>query len=180
MPIKVSFQDEARFGRISDPTRAWAMPGVRPITLSQIIREYTYAYGAFFPDDGESITMILPFMDSFCMNLFLKEVSQSHPHHLILMVIDGAPNHRSQQYETPSNIRFLYLPPYCPQLNPSENMWDEMREKFFANIHFNSMKELEEHLCQTLIHYESNPQIVKSITNWEWISNEIHSIFIAD
>lgn len=156
------------------------MPGVRPTALSQIIREYTYAYGAFFPNEGKTVSMILPFMDSYCMELFLNEVSRSYPHHLILMIIDGAPNHRSQQYEIPSNIRLLHLPPYCPQLNPSENMWDEIREKFFANVSFDSMKELESHLCQALVHYESNPQIVKSITNWEWISNEIHSFSIAN
>jgi transposase len=28
----------------------------------------------------------------------------------------------------------LRLPPYAPELNPAENIWDEIREKFFGNI----------------------------------------------
>ena len=169
MPVKVSFQDEARFGRINDPRRSWAMPGIRPIAHKQIIREYTYAYGAFFPEGGRMDSLILSRMDSHCMQLFLDEVSQRYPDHLILMIMDGAPNHKSELVKVPGNIRILHLPPYCPQLNPSENMWDEMREKFFANRSFSSMDHLERELCQALNHYETHPETVQSITNWEWM-----------
>lgn len=179
-PVMTAFQDEARFGRINDPGKSWAMPGVRPIAHKQIIREYTYVYGAFFPEAGQMDSLILPHMDSLCMQLFLNEISQRHPHHLILMVMDGAPNHKSQQVKVPANIRLLYLPPYCPQLNPSENMWDEIREKLFINVSFDSMDHLEDRLCETLNHYESKPEIVKSITNWKWISDEIHLVSIAN
>jgi len=45
-PIKLFFQDEARFGRISQPIRCWSPVGKRPVIPSQLIRQYTYAYGA--------------------------------------------------------------------------------------------------------------------------------------
>lgn len=173
LPILTAFQDEARFGRINDPRRTWAMPGVRPTVHKQIIREYTYAYGAFFPESGQMDSLILSRMNSYCMQLFLDEVSQRHPDHLILMVMDGAPNHRSEQVKVPQNIRPLHLPPYCPQLNPSENMWDEIREKFFANRSFSSMNHLEDQLCRTLNHYEAHPKTVQSITNWDWMKLNI-------
>ena len=41
--LRLMFEDEARFGRISDPRRAWAPPGVRPHVVSRIVREYGYA-----------------------------------------------------------------------------------------------------------------------------------------
>jgi hypothetical protein len=63
----------------------------------------------------------------------------------------------------------VLLPPRSPQLNPSENMWDEIKEKFFHNKIFKSMKSVTDRLCQSILHYESNQEIVKSITGWEWI-----------
>lgn len=56
------FQDEARFGRISDPSSCWAPKGIRPEVAKQIIREYTYAYSAISPLDGSMDSLILPDM----------------------------------------------------------------------------------------------------------------------
>jgi transposase len=47
----------------------------------------------------------------------------------ILLVLDGAPNHRCGDLVVPDNVTLLYLPPYSPELNPKENLWDEIREK---------------------------------------------------
>jgi transposase len=41
----------------------------------------------------------------------------------------GHPNHRCGDLAVPNNITLLYLPPYSPELNPKENLWDELREK---------------------------------------------------
>jgi hypothetical protein len=65
------FQDEARFGRINKPRRCWAPQKVRPIVKSQIIRQYTYSYGAFSPLDGACDLLILPTMTIQAMNIFL-------------------------------------------------------------------------------------------------------------
>lgn len=170
MPVRIMFQDEARFGRINDISLCWAQPGVRPVTDQQMIREYVYLYGAFSPIDGGMDSFILPDMYTVTMNVFLEEVSGRHPDEIILMVTDGAPCHRGGKLVTPKNIRLLFLPPYCPQLNPSENMWDEIREKFFGNTSFPSMNELEKHLVKAALYYENSPQTVKSISNWGWMN----------
>lgn len=169
IPWRVMFQDEARFGRIDDPSRCWTKSGCRPKAKKQIIREYTYLYGAFCPQNGDMDSFILPYMDTVCMNIFLREISSRHPDELILMVADGAPCHTGNELIVPDNIRLLFLPPYCPQLNPAENMWHEIREKSFGNISFNSMDQLKEHLVVASLLYEKSPQIVKSITNWGWM-----------
>jgi hypothetical protein len=180
--LRVGFQDEARFGRINNPMRCWAKRGVRPWTYKQIIREYSYAYGVFFPEDGDMVSLVLPYMDASCMNIFLEETSQRYPNDLVLMIMDGAPCHRTdgEALVIPDNIFILKLPPYCPQLNPAENMWDDIREKDFANCSFESLALLEQHLAMSLQRYERSPQTVKSICDWPWISHEIRSISIAD
>ena len=169
LPLKVMFQDEARFGRINEPRRCWCRPGFRPRVGRQIVREYVYAYGAFSPKDGEADFLILPFMDAENMNLFLKELSIRHMDEFILLICDKAPCHSKGTLNVPENIRLSYLPPYCPELNPSENMWDEIREKFFTNLVFDSLDAVMDKLEEAMIFYQQSPQIVKSITSFNWI-----------
>jgi hypothetical protein len=61
--LRVMFQDESRFRRIDNPKRCWAQKGIRPETHKQIIREYTYLYGAFSPQDGRMDSYILPYYE---------------------------------------------------------------------------------------------------------------------
>lgn len=77
-PFKLFFQDESRFGRISQTIRCWAPTGQRPVVPSQIVREYTYSYTAACPSDGETVSLILPDMRTECMNIFLQELSNRH------------------------------------------------------------------------------------------------------
>ncbi len=86
--VHVCFQDEARFGRITDPRRCWAPLRMRPAVKKQIVREYTYLYGAFCPQDGTADTLILPFMDTECMQIFIDEIGRRHIDELVLMVTD--------------------------------------------------------------------------------------------
>jgi hypothetical protein len=167
------FQDEARFGRINDPKRCWAPAKIRPIIGKQMVREYTYIYGAVSPIDGKTDFLVLPFMDAKCMNVFIKEVSKRYKDEFVLFVCDGAPCHKEGVLKIPKNMMILKLPPYSPQLNPMENIWEEMREKFFHNLVFDSMQAVENRLIEAAVFYESNPSITKSISHWEWIVNSL-------
>ena len=73
----------------------------------------------------------------------------------------------------PSNIKLLHWPPRRPEINPSENMWDGMREKLFTNLVFYSMDAVEDKLEEAMIYYDKNKEIVKSITGFKWISSYV-------
>jgi hypothetical protein len=168
-PLKVMFMDEARFGRITEPRRCWAPKGCRPLVLKQAIRQYTYAYGAVCPAEGGFDSLILPDMRAECLNVFLAELSRRHPDAPILLFMDGAGSHKARNITVPANITFHQLPPYSPECNPTENLWDEMREKDFANHTFHSMEAVETTLVQSLRRLETNPDLVRSITSFPWI-----------
>lgn len=123
------FEDEGRFGRISDPRRCWAPKGIRPDAPSQFVREYTYAFAAVSPLDGALDSLILPHVNAEAMSLFLAEVASRHPDEHILMFMDRAGWHRAKDLIVPRNMRLGWLPPYSPQCNPVEHLWDEIREK---------------------------------------------------
>src|SRR5512138_1848187 len=126
--LRLMFQDEGRFGRISNPRRCWAPRGTRPDVPAQIVREYTYAYAAVSPHDGTMDSLVLPQVNEQAMSIFLQEVSDRHPDEFILMVMDGAGWHKAKALAIPSNMALYFLPPYSPKLNPVEHIWDSIRE----------------------------------------------------
>ena len=68
-------------------------------------------------------------------------------------------------------MRLVVLPPYSPELNPVEHLWDEIREKSFANLAFDTLDALESHLETALRTLEDEQPRVKSIVAWPWIVN---------
>ena len=172
-PLRVMFQDEARFGRISDTRRCWCPRPVRPLTMAMVTQEYTYAYAAVSVRDGVLDTLILPHVNSGCMQIFLDEVSARYPDDRIVMIMDGAGWHKSSTLKTPANMKLVSLPPYAPELNPVEHLWDELREKAFANVVFNSLEALEDHLEASLRAMEVDIPRVHSIVAWPWIMSAL-------
>ena len=167
------FQDEARFGRINNVRRCWAPKPVRPLCQAMLTHEYTYVYGAIDVATGQMESLILPQANSDCMQIFLDEVAQRHPDERIVMVIDGAGWHCSHMLKAPDNIYLLKLPPYAPELNPIEHVWDELREKYFHNRAFKSLDALEDHLMMALQLSEANPDTLRSIVAWPWITEAL-------
>ena len=121
------FEDEARFGRMSNPLRCWAPAGCRPEVPTHRVREYTHVFGSVSPQDGELISLILPHADTAAMSLYLAEVSRRHPDEHILMFMDRAGWHQAKALVVPDNLTVDWLPPYSPQCNPQELVWREVR-----------------------------------------------------
>jgi transposase len=163
------FQDEARFGRIADIRRCWAPKPMRPLCQAMLTHEYTYTYGAIDVQTGKLESLILPHVNTVCMQYFIDEIASRYPNEKIVMVMDGAGWHRSHALKTLENMYLLQLPPYAPELNPIEHVWDELREKYFHNRVFKSIDALENHLMDALKTYEEHPEKLHSIVAWPWI-----------
>jgi transposase len=172
-PLRVMFQDEARFGRISDLKRCWAKKGIRPEVASAMVREYVYVFGAVSPKDGCHDSLVLPFANTDTMSIFLEEVGRRHTNEHILMFMDQAGWHKTKALKIPSNMEIAYLPPYSPDLNPQEQIWDELREKFFGNKLFKSIQAVIDNAVKGLQSLENSWEKVKSITHREWILNSV-------
>jgi len=165
--IRLMFEDEAGFGRISVPSACWAPSGVRPIVNCHHIREYEYAYGAVDPVDGEKFFLVLPNSNTVCMNIFLKELSAAYPKDYILLPLDNAVWHKSKTLKVPENIYLFYLPPRTPEMNPIEQIWKEIRKRGFKNTLFKTLDHVVDRLCDTCNSLTND--CIKSITGREWI-----------
>lgn len=169
LPLRVVFQDEARFGRLSDPRRCWAPAPIRPLVKVALVREYTYAYAAVTPKDGDLVWMLTAKMDTPSMNAFVEHVCRRYPDEYVLMVLDGASSHRSQDLQLPENMALVRLPAYSPELNPAERLWEELREKEFANRVFESLGAAIAQAARGLQRLQSHPEYLQSLTGWNWI-----------
>jgi len=104
------------------------------------------------------------------MNFFLQQVSEDFSDYLILMLADQAGWHVSQKLQVPENIRLINLPPRTPELNPVEHIWEELREKNFANRAFRYLDEVEDTLCQKLNDLVQQPEKLRSMTNFPYLN----------
>ena len=163
------FQDEARFGRMNTPRRCWAPQGIRPSVGMQRVRESLYVYAAVTPADGKLVSLVLPETDSELMSLFLGEVAQRFPNEFILMFMDQAGWHKSTSLVIPENMRLKWLPPYSPECNPAEHIWEEIREKWLGNLVFASLDDVQTLLADALFALEYNETNIQSLTGFEWV-----------
>lgn len=160
------FQDEARFELISTPRRAWALPCIRPEVPAQIVRQYSYAYAAVSPHDGVLDSLVLPDVNAERMSLFLAEVARRHADEFIVRVLDGAGWHTAGGLIVPEGMRLEPLPPWSPQLNPAEHLWEEVREKWLANYLYANWQAVERQLVRGLISLEQNRTQVVSVAGF--------------
>ena len=145
--------------------------GTRPCIPSQIVREYTYAYAAVCPFDGTLDALILPEVNTEAMSIFLQELSGNHGDEKIVLILDKAGWHTATDLTIPENIVLHWLPPYSPELNPVEHLWDELREKWFRNKYFTSLDAVEDQLAEALKFLMEHPDHVRSMTSFDWIYN---------
>ena len=163
------FQDEAEFGRINKPRYCWCENGMRPSVPCHHIREYRYAYGAAEPTTGESFFLIMPYCNTECRNMFLKELSKAYSDAIILLCCDGAAWHKSKFLQVPDNMVLFHIPPYTPEMNPIEQIWKEIRKIGFCNAAFSSLNKVVDRLCDSICSLTND--IIKSVTLRKWIIN---------
>ena len=157
-------QDEGIFGRINKLMRSWAPPGIRPEVAHQIIRKYVNVFAAVCPEQGKVCSLILPYSNTEMMNLFLEHVSEEFKNYFIIMQLDKAAWHTSDKLKLPENIRLIHQPARSPELNPVEHLWEEIREKFFANCHFKTLDDVINLLCQAINSISDFPDKIRTLT----------------
>jgi hypothetical protein len=99
-------------------------------------RRFTWAYlfGAICPARGTGAALVMPTVSIEAMNKHLAEISQCVSVSAIaLLILDGAGWHSSPQLIVPDNIVLLPLPPYAPELNSTENIWEYLRGNWLSH-----------------------------------------------
>jgi transposase len=110
--------------------RALTAKGVKPICLFQQVFKSTYLFGSFSPINGKSFLLELPFCNNDTFQIYLNEFSKQNPNEFKIIVLDNGAFHKSKALKIPNNIALIFLPPYSPELNPAERIWEIIKANF--------------------------------------------------
>ena len=92
--------------------------------MKQTRYEWVYMYAAVEPATGESAALLAPYVNTVTMNAFLEILdAERKPDEHFVLIMDRAGWHKSKSLKLPDGITVLLLPPYSPELNPTENLW---------------------------------------------------------
>ena len=160
---------DARVGQQGTLARLWARTGTRPRAPKDCRYAWAYIFGAVCPARATGAALVMPYANTEAMNLHLAEIAKAvSPGAHALLILDGAGWHSAKSLVVPSNITLLTLPPYSPELNPVENIWQFLRQNRLANRVFDSYEAIVQACCEAWNALLAIPERVASITSREW------------
>jgi len=167
--VDIWFQDEARVGQKGTMTRTWALKGSRPRVTRQQQFEYAYIFGAVCPARDEAVGIVMPYVNTEAMLIHLEHISAKveKGHHAII-VLDRATWHTTKRLKKFSNITLIPLPAASPELNPTEQVWQMLRDKSLANRSFDDYEDILQSCCEAWNEFIDIPGNVKKLCSRSW------------
>lgn len=173
--VRVWVQDEMRTGLHSVVRRAWGLCGERIVKAVEQRFDWEYVYGALEVDGDGAEFSYLPYVRKDTTQQHLEQISKSDPESVHVVIWDGAGFHHQDGDESlPDNIRLIKLPPYSPELNPVEKLWDIVKD-WICNRVYADLDELAAWTTQCLRPYWEDAQKVRSLIGEGWLLNEVNA-----
>ena len=166
-------QDESRVGLLTIRRRRLTARGVQPIGRVQHVFEWFYIYGAVEPTTGDRFFLELPYLNAEGFQLFVDAFAAAFPDSLNLLVLDNSGAHTAQRLTLPANERQVNMPPYCPELNPIERVWRDLKDAL-AWLHFPSLDVQQDYIATLLRGYEA--ATLQALTSYTYLVEAIHAL----
>lgn len=154
--------------------RVLVSKGIKPVGKHQHSYKWLWLWGCFSPVTGDSFYWETPLVSSAIFEGFLKDFSENNPRELKVIIIDNAGFHACQNIKIPENIRLIRIPPYSPELNPAEKVWQWMKDKVAMKF-FEGLEDLQNKITEMV--KELTHERIKSITGYELYLNSFLSNF---
>jgi transposase len=129
-----------------------------------------YIFGAICPERGVGAAIITPKANAEWMSHHLREISsQVTPGSHAVLICDGAGWHQTGgELDVPDNVTLLSLPPYSPDLNPKENVWQYLRANRLCALVWDGYAAIVD-ACEAAWNFLiNNPNQIRSIGTREW------------
>jgi transposase len=174
-PVRIWVLDEHRYGLLPVIRRVWARKGVRVHAPYKTTYQWGYLHEALEVDGAHKVELLFtPSINQDVHAVFLKQIAESDPDSLHVIVMDQAGFYMKQDDERiPTNIRVLLLPPYCPELNPAEWFGCVVKAPTVNRI-YESLEKLKNHLIAVARGW-SEPSKVASIVH-HWMRDQVNAI----
>jgi transposase len=172
-PERVFCQAESRLGLLPVQRGHMTVSSVKPIDPVPYQVEHFYVYAAVEPITGESFFLELPQLNGANFQIFLNEFAHDSSDTLNLVLMDDGSCHTAKSLVIPANVVCLFLPPYSPELNPMERLWQAMKAQLAWMI-VAPIAALE-HQVETLIRQYSKAA-VRSLTSYPYFLRAVNAV----
>lgn len=171
--MRVFSQDESRLGLLTVRRRRLTACGVQPVGSVQHVFEWFSVYGAVAPATGERFCLELPYLNADTFQLFVDAFAQAFPDSLNILLLDNSGAHTAQRLRWPENLRCVWLPPYCPELNPIERVWRALKDDL-AWQQFANLDAQQDYVGQLLRAYDAST--LQSLTRYAYLMEAINAL----
>jgi transposase len=113
-----------------------SVKGVKPICPFHQIFKSTYLFGAFSPINGDMFLLEMPLCNKDTFQNYLNEFSLHNSNEFKVVVLDIGAFHKAKSLVIPENIALIFLPPFCPELNPEEKIWAQLKRNFTNRLFY--------------------------------------------
>jgi transposase len=99
----------------------------------------------------------------------LQEISSQVPQgrHAVV-VLDGAAWHTTKSIRVFSNLSLLILPPASPELNPVEQIWQQLRDNWLANRCYDGYEAIVDACCDAWNWFVDAPNRMMQLCTRSW------------
>ncbi len=144
------------FGLLSTINRKWAKKGVPCTVKVKQGYENLYVFTSVNPKTGEQFSLLLPYVNTDMMQIYLDELSATNADKRLILIMDQAGWHKSKKLVIPENIEIWFLPPYSPELNPVERLWKAMKQEIIHNRVYENLKYIEDAIVNYIQNIKNN------------------------
>jgi transposase len=165
--------DQSRFGLRTIRRRRITRYGIKPVGRSQYGYANFWLYGAVAPATGDAFFYVLPKLDAEYMQVFLNELAEARPDTLNVLLVDNSGAHTAHELVVPSNIVLLFQPPYAPEVNPAERVWEDLKTDL-AWACYASLQALQDHIVQVVEAYDA--PTLRSLTTYPYFMAAVNAL----
>ena len=148
--VDIWFQDEMRVVRQQQP-------------------EWAYIFSVVCPQCDTAVGLVLPFANTEAMTLHLEAISHAvPPSRHALLILDQAGWHTTMKLPQSPNLSLLMLPAGSPELNPAEQVWQQLRVSSLANRCYDSYEQIVDTCCDAWNKFTQIPGAIRSLCSLSW------------
>jgi transposase len=172
-PVNVWAFDESRFGLQTIRRRRSTARGVKPIGRYQHRFANFYLYGCVAPKCGDGFFLGLATLDQAHVQLFLDECARARPDTLNVLLLDNARSHTAKRLRVPENVILLFHPPYAPEVNPVERVWEDLKQDLAWEC-FATLTALQDRIVDLL--HADDATTLRSLTAYPYLMDAMNAV----
>jgi DDE superfamily endonuclease len=169
---RLGFADELRLGLRGTTRRVWGRRGIKVRQRLQLKYQWRYLFAAVDGQAGRIWWNWVPSMKAEALWPTIAGLQEMAV--LDGLVWDNAPSHRDADI-TDLDLAFVGLPPYSPELNPAERLFEEIRRRVEGRVYATLDAKVAE-VQAFLEALDAEPPRVRRLCGWDWINTDIASL----